>query len=703
MWQKKLHVPRNKQKRKLPATLTFVQWGLMGKTSVLSKRIVLVVGWIVGIFVLNSSWGQGWQGRGPWFNDVGLLAVDSRDHGVAFLGLFPTGLLKTTDGGQTWSVTGLQNVRVDQLAIGSASSAVAYAVTDQGVFKSADRGQTWASLLSVGSSVRYVTIHPLASNIVWAAQSDQLIRSDDGAKTWRIVLTLRDSQTVGQILIDPVNPRRMWFASQLGIYRSLDGGDNWSNVGTDLANHTVFDLVLAPGNGNVLYATAESGVYKSETAGASWRLLGLNAPGVVGFAFDATAPDTVYVGVERRGVMLSTDGGVLWQPFNDGLAVERIAGFGRDVDGNMFAASSRNGVSRRNVGATQWQNVSPEVVLATINTLAAYAGPQGRRWLAGTNSGLYMSDDLGAHWHYHYSGLDLDSVVALVAAAGSPAVLYAATANGAYKSNDAGETWRTLTVNAPGLRPLALAGDPAAASTLLAGTANGVRLTVNAGSTWRDLGLSDKEITAVAISSLDPLTYYAGTSAGAVFKSSDRGLTWTALAASLSGAQVSTIWVDAKKTGVVYLGTLGPAGAVYVSRDGGATWEAANDGLGVGSVSQLLGDAQGTVLHAATANGVFRSIDRATTWTSLSDGLPNSEVFAIAMDGAPDALLAAPRASGVLAGSFPFTPAAEEQAPAAPAVVADSGNGGSGRLDGSLLALLGVATWLRRRRILSLQ
>lgn len=110
-------------------------------------------------------------------------------------------------------------------------------------------------------------------------------------------------------------------------------------------------------------------------------------------------------------------------------------------------------------------------------------------------------------------------------------------------------------------------------------------------------------------------TVYAGSFGSGVFRSDNRGASWSRANTGLGDPFVLSLAVT--DDGTVYAGTLG--GGVYRSRDGGQVWKAVNTGLKRLEVKALL--VQGGVLYAGTGDGVYRLSDDGNTWTVLTKGL----------------------------------------------------------------------------------
>ena len=113
---------------------------------------------------------------------------------------------------------------------------------------------------------------------------------------------------------------------------------------------------------------------------------------------------------------------------------------------------------------------------------------------------------------------------------------------------------------------------------------------------------------------IDPVTgicVYALTSTGGIFKSADRGASWTALG-NIAG--VNVVALDAAASSTVYAGT---AHGVVTSTDGGGSWVSA--GLSETNVVTLAVDpVTPSTLYAGGNGHVYKSTDGGGSWTDLN-------------------------------------------------------------------------------------
>ena len=247
--------------------------------------------------------------------------------------------------------------RVSDFAFNPANPAQYFVATASGgMWKTDNAGVTWQAVADSMPSYSYgdVTMDPNNSNVIWAgtgennsqrsvAYGDGVYKSVDGGKSWNNV-GLKNSEHIGEILIDPRNSDTVYVASQgplwseggdRGLFKTTDGGKTWENV-LEISEHTgVSDIAFDPNNPDVIYATSyqrrrhvwtlinggpESTIYKSTDAGKTWNKINKGLPGVdlgrIGIDVAPTDGNIVYAIVEaadgKSGFYRSTDGGESW-------------------------------------------------------------------------------------------------------------------------------------------------------------------------------------------------------------------------------------------------------------------------------------------------------------------------------------------------------------------------------------------------------
>ena len=182
-----------------------------------------------------------------------------------------------------------------------------------------------------------------------------------------------------------------------------------------------------------------------------------------------------------------------------------------------------------------------------------------------------------------------------------------------------------------------------------------------AGLSFRSIGpaFMSGRISDIAVDHEDPSTWYVAVGSGGVWKTENRGTTWTAVFEDQTSYSIGCLAVDPSETSTVWVGTgenvsgrhVGFGDGVYRSLDGGRSWEArgleASEHIGSIVVHPEDGDtlwvaAQGPLWSPGGERGVYKTTDGGTTWRQVLAAGPYTganEVIADPRD--PDVLYAA--------------------------------------------------------------
>lgn len=245
----------------------------------------------------------------------------------------------------------------------SKKDTVYIAAASGGVWKSTDAGATFKPIWkkTMPQALGALTMGP--DGTLWAGTGESnpgggsityggngVYKSTDRGKTWHNV-GLRDSSTIGRIMVDPKDPQHVFVAvtgdlyaagGQRGLYATTNGGKTWKRVLTPDNDTTgAVDIAIDQKNPkNMLVATWDrfrypdyrryagpgSGVYRSTDGGKTFTRLtatnGLppsnNDAGRIAVIIDPTHPENQYALYANDtegafdGLYKSTDGGQTW-------------------------------------------------------------------------------------------------------------------------------------------------------------------------------------------------------------------------------------------------------------------------------------------------------------------------------------------------------------------------------------------------------
>lgn len=345
------------------------------------------------------------------------------------------------------------------------------------------------------------------------------------------------------------------------------------------------DVMAITGNSTHIYLGTSNGVYRSGDGGITIasRSNGLTELRVTALAATSD-PLIVYVGT-ATGVFKTVDGGANWTAVNNGLTY-----------------------------ADNTVNPAVEAVQA-IRTLAVI-GSGTTEVLAGTSAGVYHTTDGGGAWVLETSLSSSAVVVNEVRSIAGSARVYAATSNGIFSSINGGSTWANITgTGLPTATSTAVVAAVDAAydangnlTAVYAGTSTGVfksvDTTVPTGSTtWTDAsGIDSTGLPASRI--IRRLRFHAATNtlyatlAGVgIYKTSDGGLTWTAVTTTgLTNLDTLAFTVTPASPPTLYVGTL--SGMFRFTEGSSTRWTPTNN---MQDLNALIPSGTGWMLRNATA------------------------------------------------------------------------------------------------------
>ena len=640
------------------------------------------------------------------------LAVFEANPSMYYVGTAHGGVWKTVNNGTTFDALfqdqGLMSVgditvsqsNPDLIWVGTGESNNRQSTSwGDGVYKSTDGGKTWAHMgLPTSRHINRIVIDPrdndtvfvAATGALWGPGGDRgVYKTTDAGKTWKQVLKVDDDTGANDLVMDP-NDTKVLYASMYqrrrtaccmngggpgsGIWKSTDGGETWTRIKGGVLDQPLGRIALDVyrRRPNILYALIEgqapqgrggdtpmaagggqrgggqqgpnaqpTGLYRSDDSGATWRKVNNANPRPMYFSqvrIDPNDPEVVYLG--GVGLHQTLDGG-------KSIATDVAASTHDDVHAIWINPMNSDHVLIGNDGglavsydkAKQWaflpnlplalfyhasvDNAIPYNICGGLQDNYNWCGPSAVRSSAG----------IGNHeWKTLQGG---DGFVVLQ----DPTDYRIA-----FSESQDGNIVRVdrITGETMGIRPQPAPGEPA---------------------------LRWHWDTPLVQSPHDPKVIYAA--ANKVFRSTDRGLSWTAVSGDLTDGQnrdeIETMGVKGseirisrndgirdwpaivsfaespKRAGVYYAGT--DDGNLQVTRDGGKSWAKIFDKLqgapkGV-FVSEVVPSRfnEGTVY--VTLDGhrqndyetyIYASNDFGQTFTSLNGNLKGQVVRTLTED-----------------------------------------------------------------------
>jgi photosystem II stability/assembly factor-like uncharacterized protein len=573
------------------------------------------------------------------------LAVYEANPAVFYVGTAHGGVWKTVNNGTTYTAqfqdAGL--ISVGDVAISQSNPDLVWVGAGEGngrqsvswgdgVYKSTDGGKTFKNMgLRSSYHINRIVIDPMDNNIVLVAAQGALFgpggdrgiyKTTDGGAAWKLVLKVDEDSGGDDLVMDPTNSKVLYATTYQrrraqccfngggpgsAFWKSTDGGETWKRLTQGLPKGNLGRLAIdvyrkSP---NILYALvqseeapaatgagggrgaatggsgAEGGLYRSDDAGASWVKVNSTNPRPMYFSQVRVDPnnfDRVYLG--GVGLHMTVDGGktmetdaaqsihddihAIWiDPANSNhILIGGDGGIGVSYD------LSRTWIWHPNLPVGTFYHVGydlswPYNVCGGLQDNYDWCGPSASRFRFGITNDMWQTVQGG------------DGFVTLIDQR-DPRMVYT-------ESQDGNMTRKNrVTGESKSIRP----------------TADNVTPAPKADERYRwhwD--------TPIIFSPHDPGMLYVA--AQQVFKSTDRGDTWTALSPDLTTnanrndvvvmgiknsetriqrndgilnwPTIVSLAESPKQAGVFYTGT--DDGVVSLSKDGGKTWQNITDRL----------------------------------------------------------------------------------------------------------------------------
>lgn len=616
---------------------------------------------------------------------VTAIAIDPTDRDRLYVGAAQGGVWRSTDRGRHWAAMtdNAPSLAMGALAIDPNDHLTVYAGTGEanfaqdsyygaGILKSTDGGTTWTQLGAasfVGLRIARIAVTPGTPTRVFAATGGGLYRSTDAGTTWtRMGGTPLTAAT--DVTIDPNTPATV-VASFWGgaIYRSTNAGavtPTWTQLGGGLPTSNVTRVALgrAPSNPLVLFALTAGpwdpdpslaylvdGLYRSTDGGTTWTGIPLPGGNIGGQGFynlnvavDPTTPDIVYLsgislwkGIRNTatGAWSFTDVGTGYHPDNHAFAFD-------PTDHQTIYAGSDGGIYRSTNGGNTWDDsINRDLCLTQFEFIAQH--PTSDAVVLGGTQDNGTEEFRNSPVFYHSD--DGDGGFCLIDQNQPRNFLSTYYSNSPKRSTQAGRFGSWIDVSAgiagDGLFYPPLAADQTNQNNVAFGT-DQINLDAAQGTGgWPTQvalpGLVANEfVSAVCYASSSLI--YAGTTNGKVFRLVKTGGAWTATAIQAAPLPSRFIWDIATRPGApdtIFLVMAG-FGVAHVWRGAvgaaGTTWTDAS-GSGGGRLPDIPANAlvidpiAADTMYVATDVAVFRTTDAGATWAAFSEGLPNCAVF----------------------------------------------------------------------------
>jgi PKD repeat protein len=534
------------------------------------------------------------------FTNDQVLYLGTGDHNYYYSG---NGVMKSTNGGQTFTPAGLSGNLVIEMIMDPLDHNTIVAVTNTGIYKTTNGATTW-TLKSASRPFDDLKHKYSNSRTLYAATADSaFLRSTDFGDTWTQItsgIVLPSGITNGngcRIAVTPADSNVVYLGMTANsglIYKSTNGGTSFTAMKTSASPYLTyydnlssssgqgdynFSIGVDRTNASIVYLVAHN-VWKSTNSGTSWTQLTnwwAKVHTDMHQIFTSPYDNTKLYDVNDGGVWLSTDGGNNWVAKSDGIYGYEIYhgncspkrkdmfSIGTQDNGELYATSAGWFTNR----GGDWG--SPCYFDYRTNSSMVYYLDNNKRRLVNGSDATY--------------GLPVASL--------SDITFHRSNADLAFAANT--EVYRTtnLTASTP---------------------------------SWTQITSVAKSIKAVHSSFADPNRLYFITSDNYIYVSTNAQAaspTFTSYPLPGSSNNSATITTIRSNANVIYITA---NTQVYRSADNGATWTNIKYNLPSVNHIRILADeyfSGSELVVIASNNAVYYKTGSATTWTIYSDFLPS--------------------------------------------------------------------------------
>jgi photosystem II stability/assembly factor-like uncharacterized protein len=600
-------------------------------------------------------------------SQIGKIMIDPRNSNVVYVAAQgqawgsggERGLYKTSNGGKTWDLILeiSENTGVSDMEMDPGNPDILYAVAHQrerrvfskidggpesAIYKSVDAGANWTKLKKglpkgdlgrIGISLSHTNTNILYAVIELPGSKSGFYRSVDMGESWekRSDKGSSSPQYYNEIYTDPHDPDLVILMDTRNAL-SEDGGKTWKSIegrNKHVDNHVIW---INPDDTNHYLIGSDGGLYETYDKGESWQ-------------FKSNLPITQYYHVR-----VDND-----YPFYN------VYGGAQD-NGSWFGPSQTH---RRDMVNADWTyTIGGDGYLSTPdpnNPDISYCESQYcglRRYDRTTNNSVSIKpqpiedEEYRWNWNTPYFISSFDSKTLYVAG------------NYVLKSTDMGDSWKKISedlsrqIDQNSLEMMGKMWPPEAVAKNLstskfgnifalsesmlqqgmiyAGTDDGlIWLTENDGGSWAKYetfpGVPDMTFVNYVLPSMhDKNTVYAcfdGRKNGSDFKpyllkSTDKGQTWTSIAANLPSGTVYAIQEDHVNPNILFIGT---EWGVWTTIDGGNKWVQLKNGIPPIQVKDLTIQKRENDLVVATFGRGYYILDDYTPLRQMSEAITEKD------------------------------------------------------------------------------
>lgn len=624
--------------------------------------------------------------RGQGLGRINVVRFHPTNDNIFWVGTASGGIWKTTDGGATWvdlPMTQFMSIAISDIAVCPTNPDILYAATGDangsfstagefysvGVIKSTDGGDTWSAtgIVSEMENRKLYTrilVDPDNENVLIVASNSGIQKSTDGGDTWQT----KSSAGYFKDLEFKPDDKNIIYASTFSnpggtaaFWRSSDFGETWTQIlrGGELAGASRIALAVTPDNPDLVYGLAAQAktdgfhsFWISGDAGLSYEITAItettnNILGRYDGLQTTTPPDSSGQGWYDLCLAISPDdeseiftGGInVWKSADQGYFFEKVTHWQKDGNAPFVHADHHDlmfqpgtgvlfntndgGIWKSSDKGVNWTDLTEGMSISQFYRFSCSQTDPNMIIGGAQDNGTSLWKD--GKWTHVNAGDGMDCQINPV----NPKYIYASTPNGNISmSNDGGNSFtyvlgEYITGNEGAwLSPLVL--DPSNPDIVYAGFRDIWRSQKNGElNTWvkiSDINAGSK-IQYIAVSPSDSKTVYASSNR-TIYKTKNL-IDWSGLTCP-GGKAITYIAVDPVNPDRFWVSVSGYSDGQKIYEYDGSEWINISGNLPNVPVNCIVYQNNSpNRIYAGTDVGVYVTENNTKEWTVYGENLPH--------------------------------------------------------------------------------